>query len=105
MGVVSEKWVGGTGDLSEANHGPQPGTESCVWLSSSLEACHIPGIAVTSLHTLLSAAAGEWALGVFISTLEFALILLDFRRNQCSCHFQGVDYPPGDSDIPSLGHW
>ncbi|XP_032751926.1 otogelin [Rattus rattus] len=25
-------------------------------------------------------------------------------RNQCSCHFQGVDYPPGDSDIPSLGH-
>ncbi|CAH7458855.1 Otog [Phodopus roborovskii] len=24
-------------------------------------------------------------------------------RNQCSCHFQGVDYPPGDSDIPSLG--
>uniref|UniRef100_A0A8W4FF44 Otogelin n=1 Tax=Sus scrofa TaxID=9823 RepID=A0A8W4FF44_PIG len=25
-------------------------------------------------------------------------------RNQCSCHFQGMDYPPGDSDIPSLGH-
>ncbi|KAM5224318.1 otogelin isoform 2-T2 [Hipposideros larvatus] len=25
-------------------------------------------------------------------------------RNQCSCHFQGVDYPPGDTDIPSLGH-
>ncbi|XP_003781570.1 otogelin [Otolemur garnettii] len=25
-------------------------------------------------------------------------------RNQCSCHFQGVDYPPGDSTIPSLGH-
>ncbi|ELW70757.1 Otogelin [Tupaia chinensis] len=25
-------------------------------------------------------------------------------RNQCSCHFQGVDYPPGDSDVPSLGH-
>ncbi|XP_042547668.1 otogelin [Dipodomys spectabilis] len=25
-------------------------------------------------------------------------------RNKCSCHFQGVDYPPGDSDIPSLGH-
>ncbi|XP_053780390.1 otogelin [Desmodus rotundus] len=25
-------------------------------------------------------------------------------RNQCSCHFQGVDYAPGDSDIPSLGH-
>ncbi|XP_052508940.1 otogelin [Budorcas taxicolor] len=25
-------------------------------------------------------------------------------RNQCSCHFQGVDYPPGDSDIPTLGH-
>ncbi|XP_033059737.1 otogelin isoform X16 [Trachypithecus francoisi] len=25
-------------------------------------------------------------------------------RNQCSCHFQGVDYSPGDSDIPSLGH-
>uniref|UniRef100_A0A8C6RKH3 Otogelin n=1 Tax=Nannospalax galili TaxID=1026970 RepID=A0A8C6RKH3_NANGA len=25
-------------------------------------------------------------------------------RNQCACHFQGVDYPPGDSDIPSLGH-
>ncbi|KAM5248567.1 otogelin [Ctenodactylus gundi] len=25
-------------------------------------------------------------------------------RNQCSCHFQGVDYPPGDSDIPALGH-
>ncbi|XP_069325765.1 otogelin [Eulemur rufifrons] len=25
-------------------------------------------------------------------------------RNQCSCHFQGVDYPPGDSHIPSLGH-
>ncbi|XP_053415854.1 otogelin [Nycticebus coucang] len=25
-------------------------------------------------------------------------------RNQCSCHFQGVDYPPGDSNIPSLGH-
>ncbi|XP_037377874.1 otogelin [Talpa occidentalis] len=25
-------------------------------------------------------------------------------RNQCSCHFQGVDYPPGDSDIPSLGY-
>ncbi|GAB1292113.1 Otogelin [Apodemus speciosus] len=25
-------------------------------------------------------------------------------RNQCSCHFQGVDYPPGDNDIPSLGH-
>ncbi|XP_023442452.2 otogelin [Dasypus novemcinctus] len=24
-------------------------------------------------------------------------------RNQCSCHFQGVDYPPGDSDVPSLG--
>ncbi|EQB79130.1 otogelin, partial [Camelus ferus] len=25
-------------------------------------------------------------------------------RNQCSCHFQGMDYPPGDSDILSLGH-
>ncbi|XP_012580647.1 PREDICTED: otogelin [Condylura cristata] len=25
-------------------------------------------------------------------------------RNQCSCHFQGVDYPAGDSDIPSLGY-
>ncbi|KAI4580846.1 hypothetical protein MJG53_010388 [Ovis ammon polii x Ovis aries] len=25
-------------------------------------------------------------------------------RNQCSCHFQGMDYPPGDSDIPTLGH-
>ncbi|KAF7462432.1 hypothetical protein GHT09_012530 [Marmota monax] len=25
-------------------------------------------------------------------------------RNQCSCHFQGMDYPPGNSDIPSLGH-
>ncbi|XP_052048983.1 otogelin [Apodemus sylvaticus] len=25
-------------------------------------------------------------------------------RNQCSCHFQGVHYPPGDSNIPSLGH-
>ncbi|KAF4008983.1 hypothetical protein G4228_000765 [Cervus hanglu yarkandensis] len=25
-------------------------------------------------------------------------------RNQCSCHFQGMDYPPGDSDVPTLGH-
>ncbi|XP_004621722.2 otogelin [Sorex araneus] len=25
-------------------------------------------------------------------------------RNQCSCHFQGMDFPPGDSDIPALGH-
>ncbi|XP_049636632.1 otogelin [Suncus etruscus] len=25
-------------------------------------------------------------------------------RNQCSCHFQGMDYPPGDTDIPALGH-
>uniref|UniRef100_A0A8C3X1E6 Otogelin n=1 Tax=Catagonus wagneri TaxID=51154 RepID=A0A8C3X1E6_9CETA len=26
-------------------------------------------------------------------------------RNRCSCHLHGMDYPPGDSDIPSLGHW
>ncbi|NP_001291257.2 otogelin precursor [Bos taurus] len=25
-------------------------------------------------------------------------------RNHCSCHFQGMDYPPGDSDVPTLGH-
>jgi hypothetical protein len=48
-----------TEDLSETNHGPQPGTESYVWLSSSLETCHIPGIAVTSLHTPLS-ESGPW---------------------------------------------
>lgn len=31
--------------------------------------------------------------------------LFSISRNQCSCHFQGMDYPPGDSDIPTLGHW
>lgn len=33
------------------------------------------------------------------------LSLLPGPRNQCSCHFQGMDYPPGDTDIPALGHW
>ncbi|KAL6086589.1 hypothetical protein STEG23_010757, partial [Scotinomys teguina] len=43
-------------------------------------------------------------LAVFTPTPEPALFRLAFCRNECSCHFQGVDYPPGDSDIPSLGH-
>ncbi|XP_072477507.1 otogelin [Notamacropus eugenii] len=25
-------------------------------------------------------------------------------RSQCPCYFQGVDYPPGENNIPSLGH-
>uniref|UniRef100_F6PH42 Otogelin n=1 Tax=Monodelphis domestica TaxID=13616 RepID=F6PH42_MONDO len=25
-------------------------------------------------------------------------------RSKCPCYFQGVDYPPGENNIPSLGH-
>ncbi|XP_004635011.2 otogelin [Octodon degus] len=71
--------------------------QTCQDLASS-EACGVDGSGDFSRDECVEGCACP--LDTYLDTQADLCV----PRNQCSCHFQGVDYPPGDSDIPSLGH-